>query len=247
MRIAQVVSAYHPHIGGVETVVQRLADGCAEAGDQVTVLTHQIESSPAEERMCPVRVLRFPFTVAASNYQVSLKLFRYLHRNAGEYDVVHAHSYHTLVGHAAIRSGLPFVFTPHYHGTGHSLLRAMLHHVYRPIGSKQFRLADAVICVSDAERRLVLQISCAAPKLVAIPLGTDIMRPPQIPNFRTPNAPLVLVVGRLERYNNQTWLLRHSKVLISQQVSLLWEKDRPITSRKSRQGIHGWWPDSLHR
>jgi glycosyltransferase involved in cell wall biosynthesis len=204
MRIAQVVSLYHPHIGGVETHVQRLARGCVELGDQVTVLTHQVDESPQEERMRGVRVLRFPLTVKASNYPVSIGLFRYLKAHTAEFDLVHAHNYHTLVGHAAMRTKLPFVYTPHYHGTAATPLRAVLHHVYRPVGARQFSAARAVICNSDAEKRWVLKdFPWIASKLTTILPGSD-----PIDSGNADHTPLdlvnpvVLVVGRLERYKN---------------------------------------------
>ena len=155
MRVAQVVASYHPTRGGVETHVRRIAEGLALAGDEVTVLTHQPGRLPAVEAVGPVRVLRFPLTVDLANYPLSLPLFRYLRAHASDFDIVHAHSYHTLVGQAAIRAGRPFVFTPHYHGTGHTRLRALLHRLYRPAGGRLFTAADAVICRSAAERDLV--------------------------------------------------------------------------------------------
>jgi glycosyltransferase involved in cell wall biosynthesis len=203
MRIAQVVAAYHPHVGGVETHVQRLALGCAETGDKVTVLTHQLDDSPAEEWTSAVHVLRFPLTVKARNYLVSVSLFRYLKTHASDFDLVHAHSYHTLMGHAAIRTELPFVFTPHYHGTGHDAVRAALHHVYRPLGSRQFRMADAVICNSEAEQRLVAKdFPWTTAKLTTILPGTDPISPAPNDHGLELVEPIALVVGRLERYKN---------------------------------------------
>jgi glycosyltransferase involved in cell wall biosynthesis len=203
MRIAQVVASYYPKIGGVEANARRLALGCVQAGDQVTVFTHQLDDSPAEEWIDGVRVLRFPLTVKGKIYQASLALFRSIKENAAEYDLVHAHSYHTLMGHAAARTHLPFVFTPHYHGTGHSSFRAILHQVYRPIGMRQLRAADAIICHSDAEKGLLLKHfpwTCA--KLMTIPLGTDLIPVTHPDNTFELTDPTVLVVGRLERYKN---------------------------------------------
>jgi glycosyltransferase involved in cell wall biosynthesis len=203
MRIAQVVTSYHPKIGGVEANARRLARGCVQAGDQVTVFTHQLDDSPAEEWIDSVRVLRFPLTVKARNYQASLALFRSIKENAAEFDLVHAHSYHTLMGHAAIRADLPFVFTPHYHGTGHTSFRAVLHRVYRSVGIRQFRAANTIICNSDAEKSLLLKdFPWISEKLTTILPGTD-----PIPSTRPHNTfkldePIVLVVGRLERYKN---------------------------------------------
>jgi 1,2-diacylglycerol 3-alpha-glucosyltransferase len=204
LRLAQVVSTYHPRIGGVETHVQRLAQGCAAAGDDVVILTHRAGDAPADEWIGGIRVLRFPMTVPSRNYSLSLSLFSYLRRHAADFDVVHVHSYHTVIGHAAVRSHRPFVFTPHYHGTGHTPFRAFLHTLYRPAGARLFRAADAVICVSEVERGLVIKdFPGAAAKVVTIPNGTS----QKLLTLAGDGGlsfddPLVLTVGRLERYKN---------------------------------------------
>jgi len=203
VRIAQIVSSYHPRTGGVETHVRRLAQGCVEAGDRVTVFTHQVGSCPIDEWMGAVRVLRFPLTVSSRNYPLSLSLFRYLRLHAADFDLVHAHNYHTLVGHVAISSRLPFVFTPHYHGTGHTPLGVILHQLYRPAGARQFTAANAVICVSNPERDLVIKdFPGTTGKVVIIPNGTDLKKHAPGRDQVTLRQPVVLTVGRLERYKN---------------------------------------------
>ena len=203
LRIALVVSSYHPRIGGVETHAQRLAQGCAEAGDDVVVLTHQLDGARPDEQVGGARVLRFPMTVPFPNYALSLGLFGYLRAHAADFDVVHVHSYHTIVGHAAVRSRLPLVFTPHYHGTGHTPFRAFLHRVYRPAGARLFRAADAVICVSDVERDLVTRdFPDVAGRVATIPNGTDQKLVAEEDDGITADDPVVLTVGRLERYKN---------------------------------------------
>lgn len=203
MKIAQVVSSYHPQFGGVETHVRHLAKGFVETGDRVTVLTHQVDSSPIDEWLGAVRVLRFPLTVSSRNYPLSLSLFRYLRLHAADFDLVHAHNYHTIVGHAAISCRLPFVFTPHYHGTGHRAFGDVLHRLYRLAGARQFMAADAVICVSEAERELLIKsFPGVVGKIVTIPNGTDSrLLSPDEDSFM-PREPIVLTVGRLERYKN---------------------------------------------
>lgn len=231
MRIAQVVASYHPEIGGVETHVGRLAHGCAEAGDDVTVLTHQFDGSPVDEWIGAVRVRRFPLTVSSRCYPLSLSLFRHLRSHAADFDLVHVHSYHTLVGHAAVGNGLPLVFTPHYHGTGHTPLRAVLHRLYRPVGTRQFRAADAVICVSDAERDLVIKdFPSVAGKVGTIPNGTDpkLLTPDQDPVM--PREPMVLTVGRLERYKNVDLIIDAFRALPSSAI-LVVVGDGPDRSR----------------
>jgi glycosyltransferase involved in cell wall biosynthesis len=203
LRIAHVVASYHPRIGGVETHARRLAQGCAEAGDDVAVLTHRADGAPADEWIGGVRVLRFPLTVNSRYYPLSLGMFRHVKSHEGEFDLIHVHSYHTLAGHAALGSHLPVIFTPHYHGTGHTLVRSFLHWLYRPLGGQQFEAADAVICVSEAERDLVIRdFPGAAGKVVTVPNGAD-PKPWEPGEDRVaPAGLMVLTVGRLERYKN---------------------------------------------
>lgn len=208
MRIALVASSYYPRIGGVETHVRRLAHGFAEAGEQVTVVTHQFGDARAEEWDGKVRLLRFPLAARSRNYPVSLAMFRYLKSHAADFDVVHGHNYHSIVGHAAAGARLPFVFTPHYNASGHTWFRTRVHRLYRRIGARQFAAADAVICVSDAERKsLIRDFPDAAAKMVTIPNGTDpkpLAASRRKANLNTggPETPVVLTVGRLEKYKN---------------------------------------------
>lgn len=235
MRIAQVVSSYRPQLGGVETHVERLAAGLVTCGDQVTVLTHRYGNSPVEEWIGGVRILRFPRAVSHGVYELSPALFRYLRSHKADFDLVHAHSYHTLAGHAAARGGLPFVFTPHYHGTGHTAVRAFLHRIYRPAGARVLRAADAVICVSDAERVLLgRDFPSTAGKAVTIPNGcgpgpglSQGGRPP-------PAVPLVLTIGRLERYKNVDLIIHALAVLPPSAAALVVVGDGPDRERLER-------------
>ena len=244
LKIAYVVSSYHPRLGGVETHVRQLAQGCVEAGDHVTVLTHQSDASAVDEWIGGVRVRRFPLTMSSENYQFSLSLFRHLRTHAAHFDLVHVHSYHTLVGQAAVGNGLPLVFTPHYHGTGHTTFRAVLHRLYRPAGARLFRAADAVICVSDAERDLVIKdFPDVAGKVGTIPNGTD---PKQLlPNEDSvmPREPVVLTAGRLERYKNVDLIIDAFRALPSSAILVI-VGDGPDRSRLERhaKGSEPGWP-----
>jgi 1,2-diacylglycerol 3-alpha-glucosyltransferase len=209
MRVAHLVASYHPRVGGVETHVRQIAEACAVAGDEVTILTHAAGDAPTTESTGAVRVLRFQETVRSVRYPLSLRLFRYLARHAGEFDVAHAHSYHTLVGQAVIRSGLPFVFTPHYHGTGHTMAASLMHRLYRPAGARGLAGADAIICVSQAEHDLVASdFPAIARKVRVIPNGTG-RRPAAVRGPDRPSGPqIVLTVGRVERYKNVDLIIR---------------------------------------
>jgi glycosyltransferase involved in cell wall biosynthesis len=241
MRIAHVVASYFPRLGGVETHVRRIVEACAAAGDEVTVLTHGNGDAATVEETGQARVLRFPHTVPSARYPLSLSLFRHLADHAREFDVVHAHSYHTLASHAAVRSGLPFVFTPHYHGTGHTLAAALMHRVYRPAGARLFSRAGAVICVSRAEGDLVAgHFPAVAEKIRVIPNGTDLRQAPgctapALPAAVPAGAPVLLTIGRLERYKNVDLIIRAFGALRSA-ATLIVVGDGPDRARLEKLG-----------
>jgi glycosyltransferase involved in cell wall biosynthesis len=168
----------------------------------VEVLTAERgDAAPAVERRGGVLVRRFPMRPASDAYPVAPALFRYLHRHAGRYDLVHGHSYHATAALALLRAGgTPTVLTPHYHGEGHTPLARALHHVYRPFGRRLVAAATAVVCVSDAEAALVRRDFAGVDgRLHVIPNGVDVA-PIQAAAPFTPAGRTLLAVGRLEPY-----------------------------------------------
>jgi glycosyltransferase involved in cell wall biosynthesis len=211
VKVALVVSAYEPAVGGVEHHVRRLATGLAAGGDDVTVVTHRLDGrTPAVERKDGVAVHRFPLVVSAPNYRFSPALGRYLRDTHRRFDVVHVHSYHTLVGVNALMAGADgMVFTPHYHGTGHTRFRALLHRPYRSVGRRVMGACRFVVCVSAAEAELLSgDFPAVADRVVVIPNGTDRRRPSASALASCAARPGdVVSVGRLEHYKRNDLLI----------------------------------------
>jgi glycosyltransferase involved in cell wall biosynthesis len=205
VRIGFVTNAYHPDVGGVETHARRLCAALVAAGDEVEVLTQHATDST--ESIDGVLVRRFPLTVPAANYRFSLALWHWLRAHAARYDVLHAHSYHALAAlPAAVTNPTPLVFTPHYHGTGHSRLRAALHPLYRPIGRRIIARSSRIICVTHAERELLIRdFPEARGRMVVIPNGTD---PARLATVPAEPGRSIICVGRLERYKRVDRVIR---------------------------------------
>ena len=203
-RIAYIVPRYIPHTGGVQTHVAQLARRAAAHGYQVEVLTQDSDRRlPAVEVIDGATVRRFPVWVPGQTYTVAPGLWAYLARYHTRYDVVHAHGYHAVPAlEAALAGCRPLVFTPHYHGTGHSHLRRWLHVPYRALGAVIFKRSSRVICVSDAEAALVRRhFPYVAGRVTVIPNGVDVRAlraAAPYPEDRT----VILSVGRLEAYKN---------------------------------------------
>lgn len=200
MRIGIVSPGYPPTLGGVEVVVARTARALARAGHDVEVLAAERRRDlPAVTEVDGVVVRRFRSTQSV-NFPIAPGLWRYARTH--EYDVLHGHGYHTLaaIGAALAAPRTRFVFSPHYHGTGHSPIRAALHHIYRPMGRRGFRRAETIVCVSEAEAQLVrTRFPMVANRIHIVPNAVDVKAIRAATPFPC-DVPVVLSVGRLERY-----------------------------------------------
>ena len=198
---------YAPVIGGVEWHTQMLANELGRRGVSVEVAcTDPKAPAPHAGRVDGILVRRFPTFRGDSTFFIAPSLARWVVRNARAYDVVHGHSYHTpiplLAAIAARRARVPLVVTPYFHGTGHTAARRLLHVPYRFAGAWAMRRADAIVCISDAERRLLDERFDVQPnRVTVIPVGIDADELASARAIRwPPGRRVVLVVGRLERY-----------------------------------------------
>ena len=206
MRVGLVTPRYAPFVGGVEAHVAGIATGLAGRAE-VTVVTQARRAG--ERRDGSVRVIECREAFPSDTYPVAPGVVGWLRRHAGEFDVVHAHSYHgapALPAAAAARGA--FVFTPHYHGTGHSAFARVLHRPYARLGRRIFERADRVICVSGAEAELVASHHPHVAALIdVVPNGVDVAAITTAQPFERPR-PVVLVLGRLLTYKRVDTVVR---------------------------------------
>lgn len=206
MKIAQVCSRYHPYRGGVETVVKNIGERLAKKDFDVEVLTQDPSAkSPVTEIINNVTVRRFRTGPLGLDFPfLNGTLRRYLKAKSKEYDLIHAHSYHTFPALYAAwtKKENKLVLNAHYHGKGHSFLMSLLHIPYRFIGKVMFERADKVICVSEFEKALIQShFSTPLHKFAVIPNGINLDDIGAANPFPF-HGRLILYVGRLEKYKN---------------------------------------------
>ena len=208
MRIAQVCPRYSPHIGGVETHVEEVGKRLARKGHDVTVLTTDPSGRlPKSDTIEGVKVLRFPSIAPGDAYYLSLSLRSYM-RKAEGFDVVHAHGYHAFPAYFAASAKAPrFIFTPHYHGHGHTAFRDLLLKPYALLGKRIFERADRVICVSNFEKSLVCRDFKCNGKAAVIPNGVN-KAEFQGPEPYPKGLKVILYIGRLEEYKGVQYAIR---------------------------------------
>lgn len=211
MKIAQVCHRYYPYIGGVETHVEEISKRLVKKGFEVEVITTDRSGKLAIECIINgVKVKRFKCWAPTEAYYFSGRLKRYLLRNSGSYDLVHAHSYHALPAlyAAQAKSANRLVFTPHYHGAGSTFFRTLLHIPYKFLGRKIFEKADKILCVSNYEKNLCIEtFRVKEEKIYVIPNGLDLE---EFENFEKKRkaCKIVLYVGRLEKYKGMQYVIK---------------------------------------
>ncbi|MFA6253712.1 MAG: glycosyltransferase family 4 protein [Candidatus Paceibacterota bacterium] len=70
MKILYICSLFHPHQGGIETMVSELSGLLKENGDEAVILTKQFPRElPAHEKIKGVEIVRFPIPHNKNDYQ----------------------------------------------------------------------------------------------------------------------------------------------------------------------------------
>lgn len=175
MKIIQVCQRYYPDIGGIETHVKEISEILAKRGFDIEVVcTDPSGKLPKKEILNGVKVTRFWAFAPGEAYYFSPMIYFYL-RNQ-EYDVIHAHNYHSFPAlFAALARKNKFIFTPHSFGFSKSLIRKILHKFYRPLGDYIFRSAYRIISTAKFEEKWLIEtFKIPETKIIYIPLPINI-------------------------------------------------------------------------
>ena len=206
MKLIQVCPLYYPEIGGVETYVKELSERLVRRGYEVEVVCtgqrYRFDTRRLlTETINGVQIKRFRALAPKNAYYMAPQAYYYLKK--ADCDIIHAHSYHALPAFFAMlaKNDRKFIFTPYYHGRGHTAFRDLLHIPYKYLGSKILREADKVVCISNYEKELIrTNFGISREKLVYIPNGLNLEEFNVDGTERDKKR--ILYVGRLEKYKN---------------------------------------------
>lgn len=204
LRLLMVTPRYAPEVGGVERHVEEVARRLAAVGCDVTVLcTDRSGRLPREETRDGVTIRRARALRAAGDLHLAPGIARVIAR--GDWDVIHVQSYHTLVAPlamlAARRAGIPYVVT--FHGGGHSSrLRTTVRRLQRRLLRPLLVRAERLVAVARFEIETYgRELAMAPGHFRHIPNGVDVVPAvPAAPASAQQPGPLIVSVGRLERY-----------------------------------------------
>lgn len=216
MEIVQVVALYPPHLGGQETVVQRLATLQAQR-HRVTVYTSRLGAPRlpyVEQRRGRAGLLRVVRQRAArlANTPVMPGLLPRLLMHAPRPDVIHVHTGQAMVGEVvavvAKLRGIRYVVHQHLVLRPSSLLGRVLLPAYsRLVAGPVLRHADRVICLTAAmSAEVVARFGVEPARVAVIANGVDTAL--FHPAAARRRADELLFVGRLAVQKNVDALLQ---------------------------------------
>ena len=198
MRILQLAKYYWPRSGGMERVVQGLAEGLAERGHEAEVVAVTAFGDPRPGQKRRAAVKRAWSFAPVGSQELAPTYIAAAWRRA---DVIHLHHPHSLADVAyALRPSLaPLVVTQHADYPSAK---------YKLPGWYALKRAEAIVVPSKAHIALSRELKGFEHKVEVIPFGIDERRWELVPPPPPGNAPKALFIGRLVPFKGVDFLLR---------------------------------------
>jgi glycosyltransferase involved in cell wall biosynthesis len=213
MKILQINKLYYPVIGGIETVVQNIAEGFSDqAGDETAVLACQEKGRRSEEIINGVKVYRAASLGKALGMPLSLDFFRLSCRLCLQYDRIIIHYPFPLA--ALICPFIPkHKLVIYYHA---DIVRQKISKILvMPLIKASLKRAGLILTSGNNLIKHSPLLSQFADKCRAVPYGVDIdysqgdqAEAQLIREKYSQRESLILAVGRLVYYKGLSYAIK---------------------------------------
>lgn len=168
--ILQINKYYCPHIGGIERVVQQIAEGLAKETN-MTVLVSAENRKYQEESINGVRLIRLPRQIRFGSMPISFGFFGKLRKLSKEQDIIHLHMPFPLGDLACLLSGYKGKVVLWWHSD--VVRQKKLIFFYKPIMLRMLKRADAIIVATQGHIDGSAYLKPFQEKCHIIPFGVE--------------------------------------------------------------------------
>jgi len=214
LNVLFVTPRYFPSVGGTEIHTWEVARRLVVRGFDCTILTiAQGEDVASREMIDGVNVVRIGAWPPNSDLFFAPAIAREV--RSVQPDILHLQGIHTLVPPVALlaarAASIPYVVS--FHSGGHSsrirrLVRPAMWRTMRPLLTG----AERLIAVSEFERDLFSRLlRLPKSRFIVIPSGIDLPQRP--PGPVDVDVPIIVSIGRLERYKGHHRIIRALPVI----------------------------------
>lgn len=170
MKILQINKLYYPAVGGIERVVQQIAEGLSEE-TEMTVLVSAEGKERKEEKRNGVTLIRLPRHIQLGSMPVSFGLFGELKKQAKNQDIIHLHMPFPIGDLACLLSGFKGKIVLWWHSDVVRQKKLML--LYKPVMLRMLKRADAVIVATQGHIDGSAYLKPFQDKCRVIPFGVE--------------------------------------------------------------------------
>jgi glycosyltransferase involved in cell wall biosynthesis len=226
-KIVHIYPGY-PHVGGVITVIQNVAERLAKKEYNVEVITSKTKTNSRNEYINGVCVKRFKvFSLNVFEF-LSIGWIREIRKIRNS--IIHVHAFHTITSFFAVlfthKSNI-IIFNAHYHGKSSKSYKNPLLKLYLMLFNLIIRKVDAIVCVSQYEWEKV-ENSFKFPKenIFIVPNGYDFSK---ILKYQwkpfNDSCKKILYVGRIVKHKNVHKLVESLKYLDNAKLTIIGSGD----------------------
>lgn len=170
LKVLQVNKLYYPFTGGVEQVVQEIAEGLSNR-IKIKVLVCSKDGRDSTEVINGVKVHRSKSFYMLGNLPLSVKFIRDLKKISRNYDIIHFHMPFPVGDLAGLLSGYKGKIVVWWHSDIVRQKKMML--LYRPVMECFLKRADAIIVATKGHIDGSAYLKPYAEKCRIIPFGVD--------------------------------------------------------------------------
>ncbi|WFR56323.1 glycosyltransferase [Anaerocolumna sp. AGMB13025] len=211
LKILQINKLYYPVTGGIERIVQQVAEGLQDKTD-MEVLVCQERGKTIVEDINGVKVTRAGSYGVFLSMPISFIFLRKLRKMSMDKDILHFHMPFPLGDLACILSGYKGKVVIWWHSD--IVRQKKLMYVYRPLMDKFLKRADAIIVATQGHIDGSDYLSKYKDKCIIIPYGVDLLIEDRGTQYYKNAVPThkkqlkLLFVGRFVYYKGCEVLLR---------------------------------------